>query len=93
MSGVGDSSEEDVRLTRNYAPSREMPAIYVNNFYVTGSSHIMRIAFGESSDEPVGTKYRVSIAMPLEDAKELSRVVQEMVKRVEQDHAAAKAEK
>jgi hypothetical protein len=87
---VSETEEEKLRedrLNRNYPPSREVPAIFVNNFYVTGTGPIIRIAFAESAEDPPGNKYRVTVALPIEDAKELARVVGEMVTEIEAEEA------
>jgi hypothetical protein len=82
---MAKDSEDAEGLNKFYAPSREPATLYVNNFYVTGSSEIIRIAFGESAAGPVGTKYRVAVAMPLEDAKELARILQRMTDDIENE--------
>jgi hypothetical protein len=88
MAGNGD---EDAGLEEAYPASRQMPAIYVNNFYVTGSPIIIRIAFGESASDPPGTQYRATVVMPLEDARELVRIVGEMIAELDEEAAAEKA--
>jgi hypothetical protein len=87
---MAEDGDEEATLNEAYPASRQMPAIYVNNFYVTGSSTIIRIAFGESANEPPGTQYRTTVAMPLEDARELVRVVAEMIAELDEEAAAEK---
>jgi len=90
---MSDESAYEEELRKDYPITREIPATYVNNFFVTGSPVIIRIVFGESADEPVGTKYRVAVAMPLDDARELVRVVSEMIAEIDQDKAPEKEQK
>lgn len=73
--------EED--LNRAYPASRRPATLFVNNFYVTGAGSFIRIAFGESAELPTGTQYRVAVALPLDDAKELARIVGNMVAEIE----------
>jgi glutaredoxin len=90
----GETEEERrERLRKNYPLSRQVPSIFVNNFYVTGASSFVRIAFAESAEEPPGNQYRVTVTLPLEDAKELARVVAEMVSEIEEEEAAEKVKK
>ena len=68
-----------------YARSRRISATFVNNFLVTGTSSIIRIAFAESADIPVGPQYHVAVALPLQDAKELGRIVLKMIAEIESE--------
>ncbi len=90
---MSDDMEREEDLRKSYGPSRESPAIFVNNFYVTGSTQIIRIAFGESADEPIGTRYRVTVAVPLGDARESMRIVSEMISEIDEEESAEKTEK
>jgi hypothetical protein len=83
---------EQASLDRHYPSSRRPATLFVNNFYVTGANSFIRIAFGESAQEPTGTQYRVAVALPLEDAKELAKVVGEMVAEIEEENASGKKE-
>lgn len=76
----------DEGLQKDYGLSREPITIYVNNFYITGSGAMIRIAFGESAEEPIGTKYRTAVAMPLEDARELGTILLNMTSDIEKEN-------
>ncbi len=91
--GSAEEKRREDRLRRNYPPSREAPAIYVDNFYVTGTGSIIRIAFAESAEDPPGNRYRVTVALPREDAKELARIVGSMVGVIEVEEAEAAAKR
>lgn len=80
-----EETEENKDINRIYPRSRKVPAIFVDNFLVTGNSTIIRIAFAESADEPPGSQYRVAVALPLADAKELGRIVLKMIAEIESE--------
>jgi hypothetical protein len=66
-----------------YDRSRKIPATFVNNFLVTGAQDLIRIAFAESAEEPTGPQYHTAVILPLEDAKELARIILKMVADME----------
>jgi predicted DNA-binding transcriptional regulator YafY len=81
-----DNKDADADVdTETYARSRKISATFVNNFLVTGTSSMMRIAFAESAEEPLGPQYRVAVVLPIEDAKELGRIVLKMAAEIENE--------
>ena len=68
-----------------YARSRKLPAIFVNNFYVAGTASGIRIAFAESAEQPIGPQYHAAVVLPVEDAKELARIVLRIVSEIENE--------
>jgi hypothetical protein len=61
------------------------PAIYADHFSLSGlrSARIVRLAFAEYVGKNKPPLYRVGIAMPLADAKELVRVLQDSITKIE----------
>jgi hypothetical protein len=44
--------------------------------------------FAESAEAPVGSQYRVAVVLPIEDAKELGRIVLNMIAEIESEAGA-----
>jgi hypothetical protein len=83
MADVNETDDDQDFDAGLYALSRKISATFVNNFLVTGTSSMIRIAFAESADAPVGPQYHVAVVLPLEDAKELGRIVLKMISEIE----------
>jgi hypothetical protein len=73
-----------------YERSRKIAATFVDNFLVTGTPTMIRIAFAESAEPLVGSQYRVAVVLPIEYAKDLARILLNMTAEIEGEAATAK---
>jgi hypothetical protein len=65
---------------------KETPALYTDSFEVSviPDAQIVRIAFGEFAGRGIPAFIRTAVAMPVSDAKELIRVLGDLLRDVEE---------
>jgi len=73
-------------------PGAELPALFANRFYVLANERTTRIAFGEHVDRGA-VHYRTAITLPMEDAKQLVDVLNDVIRQVEAQAGAAPSNK
>jgi hypothetical protein len=62
--------------------ARSVPAIYVDSFLVETDETLTRITLGEGTTD-VRDRIRAAIIMPVSDAKELAKIIQELIEKTE----------
>ena len=82
------SSPQWTEANADLFPGANLPSFFANRFQILLNNGMARLAFGESL---FGEQMRASIvvAMTMPDAKELVRVLSELINQVEQEQAAA----
>jgi hypothetical protein len=73
---------------------KEVPATYADTFEVSvvPDAQIARIAFGEYAGRDKGSFLRVAIAMPIADARELVRILGDLIRDMDQQRKATAAD-
>jgi hypothetical protein len=82
-----DEKGEEIRAS---LPGDDIYAVFANRFHVIATEGFTRIVFGES---PSGgqTFYRLAVALPTEDAKNLGEVLLDLIRKLNEDDAEDKA--
>ena len=73
-----------------YSWKRDVAAIYADSFEVSiiPDAQMTRMAFGEFAGRGKPTFIRVAVAMPIEDARELVRVLGNLIREADEKEAA-----
>lgn len=76
------------RLKEETNLARKIPALFADFFFAESTSRYVRISFGEARDEDVPeTQYRMAVVLPMDDARELAKVLMDIVGSEEKPEA------